>query len=287
MAEVVAVSAATGTLKPLLKKLVAVLGEEYKRFTKVRGKIKSLHQELNAIHAFLLEIISEENPDAQEKVWMKEVRELSYDMEDRFDEFMIRVGDKSNPESLIKKLKDIMSITKAKTRREIAKAVEDLMVKVKEVADRNARYRRGEIISERNNVYVDRRALAIFEDASKLVGIDGPRDELIRQLMKGDETTPPQKPKILSVFGFGGLGKTTLANQVYERLKDQIKCHAFVSVSRNPNLTNILRNILCQASNEHHPNIQAWDLQLLIQKIRDYLTNKRYSNGLHLFVFTL
>jgi hypothetical protein len=32
---------------------------------------------------------------------MKEVRELSYDMEDSFDEFMIRVGDKSDPESLI------------------------------------------------------------------------------------------------------------------------------------------------------------------------------------------
>jgi hypothetical protein len=189
--------------------------------------------------------------------------------------------------SSIKKLKDIMSLTKAKHRREIAKAVEDLMVKVKEVADKNERYRRGEIISVRNSVDVDRRALAIFEDASKLVGIDGPRDELIQQLMKGDGTTPPQKPKLLCIAGFGGLRKTTLANQVYERLKDKIKCHAFVSVSRNPDLVNILRNILCQVSNEPHHNIEVWDLPLLITTIRNYLTDKRYSNCLPLFVFIL
>jgi hypothetical protein len=189
--------------------------------------------------------------------------------------------------SSIKKLKDIMSLTKTKTRREIAKAVEDLMVKVKEVADRNERYRRGEIISARNNVYVDRRALAIYEDASKLVGIDGPRDELIPQLMKGDGTTPPQKLKVLSIAGFGGLGKTTLANRVYQRLKNQIKCHAFVSVLRNPDLANILRNILCQVSKEPHPNIQAWNLQLLIGEIRKCLTDKRYSNGLPLSVLHL
>ncbi|TVU41081.1 hypothetical protein EJB05_14573, partial [Eragrostis curvula] len=263
-----AVSVATGALKPLLEKLIAALGEEYKRFKEVRGKIRSLADELEAIHAFLLKMSEKENPDEQDKVWMKDVRELSYDMEDSFDEFMLRVDDKSNPESLIEKLKAFT--TKAKTRHKIAKAIEDLMVKVKEVADRNARYRRGEIISVRNNATVDNRALAIFEDASKLVGIDGPRDELIEQLM-----TPAQKPKVLSIVGFGGLGKTTLANQIYEKIKEQFKCPAFVSVSRNPDLANVLRNILFQVSNELHPNIQAWEVQLLIRKIHDFLKNRR------------
>jgi hypothetical protein len=64
----VAVSVATAALKPLLEMLVVAMGKEYKRFTKVRGKIKSLHQELNAIHAFLLKMSKEENPDEQDKV---------------------------------------------------------------------------------------------------------------------------------------------------------------------------------------------------------------------------
>ncbi|GJN16448.1 hypothetical protein PR202_gb03437 [Eleusine coracana subsp. coracana] len=72
------VSAATGALNPALEKLAAVLGDEYKRFKGVRGEVKSLTEELGAMHAFLLKMSEEESPDAQDRAWMKEVRELSY-----------------------------------------------------------------------------------------------------------------------------------------------------------------------------------------------------------------
>ncbi|CAL5011980.1 unnamed protein product [Urochloa decumbens] len=183
--EGVLVSAATGALKPVLEKLSSLAGDEYKRFKGLRREVQSLSAELAAMHVFLLKMSEEENPDVQDKAWMKEVRELSYDMEDSLDEFRHRVDDKTvNPDGLINKFKNFLS--KAKGRRRIAKAIEDIKVQIKEVGDRNRRYRSNDIfIRTSNNAAVDRRALEIFEDASKLVGVDGPKNELVK-LLKND-----------------------------------------------------------------------------------------------------
>lgn len=58
------VSAATGALKPVLQKLTALMGDEYKHFKRVRHEVESLMDELAAMHSFLLKMSEEENPDA-------------------------------------------------------------------------------------------------------------------------------------------------------------------------------------------------------------------------------
>jgi disease resistance protein RPM1 len=135
-----------------------------------------------------------------------------------------------------------------------------------------------------NNVSVDPRALAIFEDVSNLVGIDGPKSELI-QLFTQDTRceSRQQQTKMISIVGFGGLGKTTLACQVYKELKEQFDCHAFVSVSRNPDTIKVLRTILSQVTNGGCSSIE--DVPQLITRISNFLAHKRYY--LQYFVYFL
>lgn len=74
------------------------------------------------------------------------------------------------------------------------------------------------------NATTDHRALDMFEDASKLVGVDGPKDELMKCLARKHQdaaASEPHEVKMFSIFGHGGAGKTTLANQVYVELKKQ------------------------------------------------------------------
>jgi disease resistance protein RPM1 len=269
------VSAATGALSPVLHKLAALLSDEYKRFKGVRGEVMFLIRELEAMHAFLLKKSEEEDPDAQDKAWMKEVRELSYDIEDSLDDFRVRVdGDSTKPDGFIDKCKNLLAKTKA--RRQIAKAIQDLKLQVKEVSERNQRYKICETVTNTSKVTVDPRALAIFEDASKLVGLDQPKQEVI-SFLKEDGGISSQQPKIVSIVGIGGLGKTTLANRVYEELKYEFECRAFLSVSRNPDMFKILRTILSEVTDLPYFETEAGSIQQLIKKISEFLQVKRYA----------
>ncbi|KAF7087338.1 hypothetical protein CFC21_090538 [Triticum aestivum] len=272
--EAALVSVATGVLKPVLGKLAALLGDEYKRFKGVRKDIRFLMDELEAMHAFLLKMSEDEDPDVQDKVWAAAVRELSYDMEDTIDDFMQNVDDKdAKPDGFIEKIKHSLGkLGKMKTRHRIGSEIHDMKKLVIEVADRNARYRTGVTISNSKNAAVDPRALAIFEHASKLVGIDEPKAEIIKML--AERASTDEQPKLVSIVGSGGMGKTTLANQVYQELKEKFECKAFVSVSRNPDIMNILRTILAEVS-QGCTNTEAGSIQQLISKINDCLANKR------------
>jgi disease resistance protein RPM1 len=151
------------------------------------------------------------------------------------------------------------------------------------VGDRNKRYKSNETIMNTSNATMDHRALAIFEDASKLVGIDEPKDELMKWLARkyqGVASEPlevVEPPKVVSIIGFGGMGKTTLANQVYVELKNQFDfdCWAFVSVSRNPDMMKILRTIHSEVSNEPYASTEAGNIQQIIGRITDFLKDKR------------
>ena len=65
--------------------------------------------------------------------------------------------------------------------------------------------------------------------------MDDSRDETIQILMEGNEPSK-QQSEIVSIDGFGGLGKTSLANAVYEKLRAQFDYCAFVSVSQTPDM---------------------------------------------------
>uniref|UniRef100_A0A453M9W3 Disease resistance RPP13-like protein 3 n=1 Tax=Aegilops tauschii subsp. strangulata TaxID=200361 RepID=A0A453M9W3_AEGTS len=279
--EGILVSAATGALDAVLEKLATLLVNEYKLHKGVRGEIKFLIDELTAMHAFLLKMSEEEDPDVQDKVWMTMVRELSYDIEDSIDDFVQGgeggVDDKdAKPDGFIKKIKHILG--KLGKRKAHHRMFEDLKKQVIEAGERNERYKTRQVFSNTKNATVDPRALAIFEDASKLVGMDEPKAEITEMLTKEDgvASTQLQQVKMVSIVGSGGMGKTTLANQVYQDLKGKFECRAFVSVSRNPDMTNILRTILSEVSCQDYAHTEAGSIQQLISKISGYLAEKRY-----------
>jgi disease resistance protein RPM1 len=54
--------------------------------------------------------------------------------------------------------------------------------------------------------------------------------------------------------GFGGLGKTTLANEVYRSVKDNFECGAFVPVSQKPDIPKLIHKLII----DDIWDVQAW-----------------------------
>ncbi|CAL4908497.1 unnamed protein product [Urochloa decumbens] len=280
-----AASAATGSLQPVVEKLTALLGEDYERFNLARGEIESLAHELSAVKALLMEKSEVEDPGGEDKLWMKDVRELSYDIEDSLDEFMLHASadESAKPDGFLEKIRSLLERTKSHHR--IAQEIEDLKKNVAE-GDQSCRAVHHQPVANANNASIDPRAIAMFEDVTKLLGIDGLNGELVRLLEqdRAGDGSVQQQTRVISIVGSGGIGKTALAHQVYQKLEGRYNHRAFLSVSRNPDIKSILRTILYEVVRQEdfeaviegdYVSRVAGEDQL-IAKIREYLTGKRY-----------
>ncbi|CAM0884030.1 unnamed protein product [Alopecurus aequalis] len=269
----------TGAMGSLLPKLGELLEEEYKLQKGVKKDVESLAREMTSMHAALHKVaeVPLDQLDEQVRLWANDIRDLSYHMEDVIDSFLVRVEGSEPPavsdgfKGLMKKMTTLFK--KGKTRHEIADAVKTIKDKVQHVAARHKRYK-VDVVANVPVITLDPRISALYNKVSDLVGINGPRDELIKRLTK--DNTPVVE--IVSIAGFGGLGKTTLAKAIYEKLKSQFLCAAFVSVSQNPDIARIFKKMLHQLDQQKYANINeaSWDETQLIDELRMFLHNKRY-----------
>ncbi|KAL6653559.1 hypothetical protein ACP70R_008483 [Stipagrostis hirtigluma subsp. patula] len=264
-----------GASAGLAGKLVDLLREKIKRRKGFTVKdVKFLKMEVRSMRAAVSRADREEL-DPQTKEWARVIRELRYDAEDILDTLLVRMKleepnadpDNSDGRELLQKIanspcddiKDLISIS------------------VKSINERYDRYRISEAPAMSAAVTVDPRLAALYTDAAQLVGIEEEGDELIRRLTEVD-CVSNRELKIISVVGVAGLGKTTLANQVYQRLRMQFDCAAFVSVSCNPDMKTVFQSMLSQLWSQKYQDMKeaSWDHTKFIGEIENFLQNKRY-----------
>nr|CAB3466190.1 unnamed protein product [Digitaria exilis] len=114
----------------------------------------------------------------------------------------------------------------AKTRHWIAKKIQCLKVHVIEASNRRQRYKVEDAYPRQSRILIDPRLPGFYTETTRLVGIDGPRNKVIKLLAEGCGTMA--QLNVVSIVGFGGLGKTSLANEVYRKLEGQFDYRAFV-----------------------------------------------------------
>ncbi|XBI51307.1 hypothetical protein VPH35_033831 [Triticum aestivum] len=274
---------ATGAIGDLLPKLVELLKGEYKLKENVREGVMSLEREMRSMHAALRKVaeVPRDQLDEKVKLWAGEVRELSFDMEDVVDKFLVRVDDGSKPAPNSKKLKQLTKMmvglfTKGKDHHEIIDAIEDINKQVQEVANMHGRYPTDNIVTTPAAVApIDPRLGALYTEVTELVGIAGKRDQDLMKLLSEGDNVSKKKLKIITVVGSGGLGKTTLVKMVYDKIKEDFDCSAFVPVGRNADAKKILLNILCDLDT-YVGLITMLDVRELINKLKETLENTRY-----------
>jgi hypothetical protein len=276
------VSASGGVLGPLLAKLTALLADDCARLKGVRPEIRSLSSELACMHAAVQNYTMLQDPDLQEMPWIPLLRELSYDTEHVIDKFIHHLGKGGGHHGGFKEFfrKTARQFKTLGRRREIANQIDDLKARVEKVKELKGSYNLDDIVcgtGTSEHTAVDPRLSAIFTEDENLVGIERPRDDLTNWMMDEDNSSI-KHPKILSIVGFGGLGKTTLANEVYRRIKGHFPCHAFVSVSQKPDLKKkIIKDMVSQMTDEKDfkEDIDTWDDKKCITKLREFLQDER------------
>lgn len=269
------------TMNTLLPKLTDMVVGEYQLQKGIKDRIMYLQRELESMQATLenLSEVPADELDKQVKLWGRDLRELSCEIEDIVDSYIVHVMD-ANDSDLDQDSRLCCGsikafIRKIKARHNITSDIEHVVKEVREASERRARFDNS-IRTVAPDRPIDPRLPAFYEDVAKLVGTDRSREEVIKLLAMEGPNAQIRKLKLVAIVGPGGLGKTTLANLVYQKLLRQFDCGSFVSVSLKPNKKNVLSSLLRDVSQGSCGNTEAWSAKEIIDKIRDVLKDKRY-----------
>lgn len=261
------ISSSKGVIGPLLEKLTELMEDKYTDLVGVSNNIVFLRDELLTMNALLEKLEENDRLGPLAKAWRDQGREMGYDIEDFIDDFLHHAG--SGGANAVFFGKVSLFINTLRDHLETAKQIKELKTHIKEINEQlNKRYKFGDCISRYGSVAVDHRLPALYSDEANLVGVDGPREDIIKLLTDAD-----QQLKVLSIVGFGGIGKTTLAKEVYHKIGGEFDVMAFVSVSQRPDIRRLLHNMQSNLGMIGSPT--TLDVKVIIDDIRKHLQHNR------------
>uniref|UniRef100_A0A0E0HZV4 Uncharacterized protein n=1 Tax=Oryza nivara TaxID=4536 RepID=A0A0E0HZV4_ORYNI len=263
--------ASLGSMGSVLMKLDLVLANEHRLQKKAKDGILLLKVDLEEINTKFVDLSEVADPTMAVRYWMKEVRELTYDIEDYIDQLMhSEDGSKLGSGRRVRGLK-IKRFSKRLKRPPLT--VDKIMgfrARVQESSERHERFGLGDCISERTRGLIGACHLPPpHRKPPALVGIEKPMNQLVKWL-----TDEEEQLKVISIVGPAGIGKTTLARELFRKLRGQFACRAFVQASQNPDMGRLLGSMLSQVGS--NKPLHTSSVQDLIDSLREHLQDKRY-----------
>nr|GMD71807.1 disease resistance protein RPM1-like [Ipomoea batatas] len=234
----------------VLDKITVLLEAKVVLLHGLKHEIEYIKDELERVIAFLGVADTVEDGDAEIKVWVKQVRDVAYDIEDAIDEFMLLPAGHQSSIFCGFLWRFFFSIRNLKPRRKIAYEIQGIKSRVRSIAEGHQRYRYRyhvpDQVSSTSHAYEianDRRSDALLLEEDEIVGIENPRKELISLVLKENPTL-----KVISIVGMGGSGKTTLVKKVYDdaAVKKHFQSHAWITVSQTFKVEEVLKDMIQQ-----------------------------------------
>ncbi|RWR76927.1 Disease resistance protein [Cinnamomum micranthum f. kanehirae] len=269
MASEVAVSIVVGKLGDLLI-------EEARLLYDVRDQFEWIVGELRRMQCFLKDADAKQKEDEGVRNWVKEIRDVSYDAEDVIDTFILtqtaQAYRRTRRRPFLYLKRYVCIVSELATRHRVAKKIQHIKKKIGDISSSLQTYGIRDINDggQETRLNILRRAYALYEEPD-LIGMQESMATLKEQLINEEA-----RRCVISIVGMGGSGKTTLAKKVYHDVKDNFDCHAFIYLSQQYGLRDVLIRIIecvMGLSREEKENSNEEDLR---KKLRDHLKKKRY-----------
>ncbi|TKW01633.1 hypothetical protein SEVIR_8G193500v4 [Setaria viridis] len=289
------VGASNDAVKSLVGKLGSLLAQEYTLIGGVSDDIQYINDELASMQAFLNRLKQEAKHDEQRQDWMKQVREVAYDIEDCVDNASHRLSREPRGSGKLASLRRAWYLLNTMYARHcIATEISNLKVRAQHVSERRTRYG---VENPARQDSASEEAKAPFDCPAPPpqligtvapVGIEHAKEELKPWFTEAkQQSTANDQPRFLAIVGFGGLGKTTLAMVLCREFGDKFDCRATVLASQKFHLRTVLRSLIKQfhdhqaaASKHDLEGIEEWGQEELKKLLARQLKDKRY----HIFI---
>ncbi|KAH6820991.1 hypothetical protein C2S53_017034 [Perilla frutescens var. hirtella] len=265
----------------LLQQLSVVLRDERELLGGLNKELQSINDDLVQMRAFLRVADGNEETNTGLKVWVGQLREISFDFEDVLDEYMLRFRRHRSTDELSGCFQKLCALIKNwKARHQIASEIKTIYYRLENVVKNQERY--GEMYVTMNQGLISTAnaggdALLLEED--EVVGIEKPKEELLRLIGSMDSGL-----NVISVVGTGGLGKTTLVKKVFddESVKSYFDLHVLVVVSDyKDNVKHLLGYLIKRLVGETKKpppdqELEGMSIHDMKDFIKEFLKNTKY-----------
>ncbi|XP_064998323.1 putative disease resistance protein RGA3 [Musa acuminata AAA Group] len=243
------ISGLVGTLKDMAK-------EEVDLLLGVPGEIQKLQRSLRNIHSVLRDAEKRRIEDEEVNDWLMELKDVMYDADNLLDECRMEAEKWTPRESDPKPSTSCgfpicACFREVKFRHAVGVKIKDLNGRLEEISARRSKLQLHVSAAEPRVVpRVSRITSPVME--SDMVGerLEEDAEALVEQLTKQD---PSKNVVVLATVGIGGIGKTTLAQKVFNdgKIKASFRTTIWVCVSQEFSETDLLRNIVKGAGGSH------------------------------------
>ncbi|XP_062173801.1 putative disease resistance RPP13-like protein 1 [Alnus glutinosa] len=241
------------------------------------GLLTRLKIKLLSVNAVLKDAEDKQFTRPDVKVWVDAVYNAVYDAEQVLDEISTKAQQRkldAEFENFGSKVRNSISRSTSRFVKKVEKQIEELLGTLDFLVDQkeNLGLREGTVGGNPS----ERLPTTSLVDESRIFGRDDDKEAIINSMLldsaSGDETGPG----VIAIVGMGGIGKTTLAQLVYndDMLKEHFEYKAWVCVSDPFNVVMVMRTIIEGVTGS--PCDIKDNLDQLQNDLKDRLTGKKF-----------
>ncbi|WOH09630.1 hypothetical protein DCAR_0729088 [Daucus carota subsp. sativus] len=221
-----------------VERLGDLLISESKLLYGVTNQVNEVRDDLKRMQNFLKEADKKQIQDERVRGWVNEIKELAFRTEDVIELFALQAGGSGFKEALRRSACIACHLI---SRHNVAMEINGIKAKLADIRQSLPTF--GITGLEQGETSVPQRIFYSHDVEKDFVGMEKEIDQLVTDLMKKDE-----KHEVVSLWGMGGQGKTTLAQKLYNHVKirDHFEAFAWVCISQQFDREQVLKGILRQ-----------------------------------------
>ncbi|XP_027096850.2 putative disease resistance protein At1g50180 [Coffea arabica] len=269
---------AEAILSSAVRNIGKLLIEEGKFLQGVSEQVRLLHDDLKGIQRFLRYADTKQTARDGVQQWIPEFRTVAYEASDLVEDYALRLSISSNG-GFTSTLKRIPCIaTEGYTRHDLGVQIQSLRTRISNLTKNFGEYghvmtRTEEGDSSDTSRQQQLRHTYSFVADEDVVELPDDVEQLVKYLLN---EVAERKISVASIYGMGGIGKTTLARKVYhhDRVEQYFGGRAWVCVSQQWQPKDLFQRILLKLIPEQSNEIMMSEKDKLARQLQQHLQAK-------------
>ncbi|KAJ9685661.1 hypothetical protein PVL29_017624 [Vitis rotundifolia] len=254
----------------ILTKLGSLVAQEIGLARGVRKELKKLGDTLTTIKAMLLNAEEQQQEDPAVENWVRRFKDVIYDADDLLDDFATYELGRGGMARQVSRF--FSSSNQVAFHFRMGHGIKDIRGRLDDIANDISRFNFILRVTASMRVANRGRETHSFVLMPEIMGRNEDKKKIVKLLLQSNNE---ENLFVVAIVGIGGLGKTTLAQLLYndEEVLKHFDLRLWVCVSEDFDVKVLVRNIIKSASDE---NVDNLGLEQLKNKLHEKLAQKRY-----------